>query len=215
MKLKIVLFVIVALLTLEGCASTTITSFKDPQYKTTTFNRILVIANFSNLQRRWRVETQLVKEFQRIGVFAIEYLNLFPPTRDYTDEEKINQLVNNNIDSFIMIDAGESGVSQVYIPQIGSYTTKTGKVNIYGNAATYDEKSTTTNYGGYVISKPWAHFNAKLFNASNGQNAWIASAFTGGNGLAGFDTVIDSFCWKMVQQLIDDGIIIKTKWNDW
>lgn len=82
-------------------------------------------------------------------------------------------------------------------------------MSVYGNRATYHEKSKTTTYGGYTITKPWAQFDAKLFDVSNGQNAWIASTFSGGNAYANFKTVINSFCGKIVEQLIKDGVVIK------
>lgn len=209
MKTKILLLGVAALIGFGGCASTSMTSFTDPSYRTTTFSRILVIANLSDLQWRQRIESRLVQEFRENGIFAMEGMNLFPPTRDLTDQEKIDLLVQNRIDSYIVVDVGETGTQQVYIPQTGSSTKTEGTVSIYGNTATYREKSKTTTYGGYTVSIPWAKFDAKLFDVSNGQNAWVASAFTGGNAYANFNTVINSFCGKTVEQLVKDGIVKK------
>jgi hypothetical protein len=137
----------------------------------------------------------------------MEGMNLFPPTRTLTDEQKIDLLLQNNIDSYIVVGVGETGTQQVYIPQTGSSTKTKGSVNVYGNTGTYQEKSTTTTYGGYTVSKPWVQFDAKFFDVSNGQNAWVASAFTGGNAYANFNTVVNSFSSKTVEQLIKDGVV--------
>ena len=209
MKTIILLLGVAALIGFSGCASTNITSFTDPDYKSTNFTRVLVITNLSDLQWRQQIESQLVQEFRDNGIFAMEGINLFPATREFTDQEKIDLLIQNKIDSYILIDVGETGTQQVYIPQTGSSTKTEGSVSVYGNTTTYREKTKTTNYGGYTVSKPWAKFDTKLYDVSNGQNAWIASAFTSGNAYANHETVINSFCGKTVKQLIKDGVFKK------
>lgn len=195
------------LLFLFGCASTRMTSFKDPDYQNTEFKRILVVANTNDLEDRQKLEFKMVEAFSEAGVYALESYKLFPPTRELTDEEKVDLLLKNDIDAFISISVGESGVSEVYVPQTSSTTKTKGEVNVYGNTARYKEKSTTTYQGGYTLNKPWAEFETKLYDVSNGQMAWIASSFTGGNAYANRNTVINSYCGKTVDQLIEDRLI--------
>lgn len=190
-----------------GCAHTSMTSYIDPSYRASSFKRVLVIANISDLQWRQKVESRLVEAFRDQGIFAMESLDLFPPTRNLSDEQKVKLLLQNHIDSYIVVSVGDAGAQQVYIPPTGSSTKTSGSVSVYGDNATYQEKSTTTTYGGYTVSKPWAQFDAKLFDASNGQNAWMASAFTGGNAYANYNTVVNSFCDKTVEQLVNDGVV--------
>lgn len=194
---------------LVGCASTRMTSFKDPDYQKAEFKRILVVANTNDLEDRQKLESKLVEAFSDIGVFAMESFRLFPPTRELSDEEKVDLLLKNDIDAFISISVGESGVSEVYVPQTSSTTKTKGEVNVYGNTARYKEKSTTTYQGGYTLNKPWAEFETKLYDVSNGQMAWIASSFTGGNAYANRNTVINSYCGKTVDQLLEDNLIKK------
>lgn len=197
------------LLFLFGCASTRMTSFKDPDYQNTEFKRILVVANTNDLEDRQKLEFKMVEAFSEAGVYALESYKLFPPTRELTDEEKVDLLLKNDIDAFISISVGESGVSEVYVPQTSSTTKTKGEVNVYGNTARYKEKSTTTYQGGYTLNKPWAEFETKLYDVSNGQMAWIASSFTGGNAYANRNTVINSYCGKTVDQLLEDNLITK------
>lgn len=136
-------------------------------------------------------------------------MNLFPPTRDLTYQEKTDLLVQKNIDAYIIVEVGETGIEEVYIPKTGSSTKSEGTVSVHGNTATYRGESRTTEYGGYNVYKPWAEFSVKFFDVSNGQNVWVASAFTGGNAYATFNTVINSFCVKTVEQLIEDGLVRK------
>ena len=194
---------------LVSCASTKMTSFKDPDYQNAKFKKILIVANTNDLQDRQKIESKMVEAFTENGVFALESYKLFPPTRELTDEEKVDLLLKNNIDAFISISVGESGVNEVYIPQTSSTTKTEGDVNVYGNTARYKAKSTTTYQGGYTLNKPWAKFETKLYDVANGQMAWISSSFTKGNAYANRNTVINSYCGKIVDQLLEDNLITK------
>ena len=210
MKIFNYIFTTLSLIILVGCASTRMTSFTDPDYQKAEFKRILVVANTNDLEDRQKLESKMVEEFSNIGVFALESFRLFPPTRELTDEDKVELLLKYDIDAFISISVGESGVSEVYVPQTSSTTKTKGNVNVYGNTATYKEKSTTTYQGGYTLNKPWAEFETQLYDVSNGQMAWIATSFTGGNAYANRNTVIDSYCGKTVDQLLEDKLITKS-----
>lgn len=207
-KNSISLFIVFLLV---GCASTRMTSFKDPDYQKAEFKRILIVANTNDLEDRQRLESKMVEVFSEVGVFALESFKLFPPTRELSDEDKVDLLLKNNIDAFISISVGESGVSEVYVPQTSSTTKTEGNVNVYGNTASYKQKSKTTYQGGYTLNKPWAEFEIKLYDVSNSQMAWIASSFTGGNAYANKNTVINSYCGKTVDQLLEDNLITKVK----
>ena len=196
---------------LFGCASTRMTSFKDPDYQKADFKRILVVANTSDLEDRQRLENRMVESFTNVGVYAVESYKLFPPTRNLADDEKVKIILKNNIDSFISISVGESGVNEIYVPPTGSTTRTEGNVSVYGNTANYRQKSKTTYQGGYNLSKPWAEFETKFYDVSNGRMAWIASSFTGGNAYAKRNTVINSYCGKTVDQLLNDKLITNLK----
>ena len=86
--IKIYFFFIISFL-LFGCASTKMTSFKDPDYQQANFKRILIIANTTDLEKRQKLESKMVIEFSKVGVFALESYNIFPPTRELSNEDKI------------------------------------------------------------------------------------------------------------------------------
>lgn len=207
MKAKQYFINLLLILFLFGCASTRMTSFKDPDYLDSKFERILVVANTNDLEDRQNLESGMVEEFTEIGVFALESFKLFPPTRDLSEEDKVDLLLANNIDGFITIDVGESGVNSVYVPQTGSTTKKEGRVNVYGNSATYKEKSKTTYQGGYTLNKPWAEFETRLYDVTNGNMAWIATSFTGGNAYANKNTLIGSYCSTTIEKLVEEKLV--------
>jgi len=162
---------VLAIVGSAGCASTNMTSFKDPAFQNITLKRILIIANTSDLQWRQKLESRMVEAFKDVGLDAMQSVFLFPPTRNLSNDEKVALLVQNNIDAYLSINVGESGVQDVYVPPTGSTTKTKGEVFVYGNRAQYEEKSTTTVEGGYTLSKPWAKFQSKLHDVSSGSIA--------------------------------------------
>ncbi|MBU0558237.1 MAG: hypothetical protein KJ799_16390 [Bacteroidetes bacterium] len=211
MKFRRISLSILSILYVLGCASTKITSFIDPAYQLANFKNILIIVNTSNLEDRKNIENTMVKYFLSKGRSATESYKVFPPTRNFTDEEKIEILLKNKIDAFIAISIGEYGVSEYYIPQTSSVTKTTGNVNVYGGSATYNTKSKTSYEGGYTLRKPWAEIETKMYDVSNGQMTWIATSFNGGNAYANKSTVIESYCEATVNKLIEDRMV---KWTN-
>jgi hypothetical protein len=199
MNKTLVLFVLIAG---AGCASTNLTSFKDPAFHNTTFSHILIIANTSDLQWRQNLESRMVEAFKDAGVDAVQSIILFPPTRNLSTDEKVDLLVKNNIDAYLSINVGESGVQSVYVPPIG-------KTVVEGNQV-YEDPNKIVG-GNYTLSKPWANFQTSLHETSSGSTAWIANSSTGGNAYANFSTVINSYCDKVVKQLKEDGLIATRK----
>ena len=197
-----------------GCASTQMTSFKDPDYEGSVFKRILVIVNTSDLEKQLYFETRMTKVFNGAGIFAKEGFKLFPPTRNMVATEKIELLKRDSIDAYISVYVGESGIEQIYIPPTGTSTKTEGSATVSGNQITYEEKSKTTVIGGYTISKPWAEFYAKLMDVSSGRTAWISSSFTGGSALSSFYTVINSFCDQILSQLVTDKLVKTVEQNE-
>lgn len=198
------------LVLLVGCASTRMTSFKDPDYEHKSFKRILVVVNSTDLEKRFFFESSMVSALTKLQVTAIEGYKLFPPTRELTQSDKVDILLKNQIDAYITVAVGETGVQDVYFPP--TTTTKTeGSASVTGNQIHYEEKSKTKTQGGFTISKPWAEFGAKLIDAASGNTAWIATAFTGGSAFSSFNTVITSFCNQTADNLEHDGLITLPK----
>jgi hypothetical protein len=73
-----------------------------------------VFANVSDLRWRQKVESRLVAALRNAGVFAVEGAQFFPPTRSFTDEEKVDLLIRSNIDGYISVSVGDSGTTEVY-----------------------------------------------------------------------------------------------------
>jgi hypothetical protein len=186
---------------LSGCASTStsITSFTDPDYKSFQFNKILVISNTSKLSYRLGMENRIVEVLAANGIKSIPSYSILPPTREFSDTQKKELMQNKEIDGCLMINFGEQGVKEISIPITGS----TSRTTVLGNSI-----NTSTQYiGGETFSLPYAEFEIKLFDISNGKMAWIANSFTGGNAYSNFNNVYWSFCIKIIERLSSDNLI--------
>ena len=184
---------------LTGCASTSITSYTDPDYRAVQFKNILVVANTNKLGDRLGMENRIVEVLETNGIKSIPSYSILPPTREFSDSQKIKLMLDNKVDGCIMINFGEKGVQEYSIPILGSNS----QTQFNGNTIT-----TSTKYiGGETFSKPYAEFEIKLYDVNNGKMAWIANSFTGGNAYANFNTVYSSFCDKIVDRLSQDNLI--------
>jgi hypothetical protein len=207
MKYRQISYFLAGIFTLiTGCASTSITSFTDPDYKSIQFKNILVAANTNKLGYRLSMENRIVEVFATNGIKSIPSYSIFPPTREFTDSLKKDLMISNNIDGCLMVYFGESGIEQVQIPVIGSKTK--GTVTYNSRGADYELK--TTYIGGQVLDKPYAEFDIKLYDVINGKMAWIANSFTGGSAYSNFNTVYSSFCDKIIERLSADNLIRTT-----
>ena len=91
------------LVLLSGCASTTVSSFVDPEYATEKYSRPIVWGKIAPLEDRQRLENGIVKNFRNKGVNAIPGTQVFPPTRDITKEFIASALVKSGGDSLFIV----------------------------------------------------------------------------------------------------------------
>ncbi|HEX2983979.1 MAG TPA: hypothetical protein VHO28_10600 [Ignavibacteriales bacterium] len=190
---------VLLLISLAGCAtaSTSVTSYKDPDYEQKEFKKVLITVNTKDLEEKFAIETRLVKDLALAGVSAVEGNKLFPPTRSFTDEEKTASMLENEIDAFIVITPEEFGVKENYVP-------------VSESKKYVDGEFVKTYEGGYKEDKPWAEYETALFDVSNGKKVWMATSSTQGNADAHKSDIINSFCYKMIHKLLSDKLLIKT-----
>ena len=202
-KVVLTSFLLGLFISLSGCASTSITSYTDPDYRAVQFKKILVVANTNKLSDRLAMENRFVGAFEDNNITAIGSYTIFPPTREFSDSSKIEIMLRNNIDCCLMLYFGQRVIEQIQIPVIGSLT----KSAITKNNNEAKISSNTTFIGGQVVDKPYAEFEIKLFDVYNGRTAWIANSLTGGSAYSDFNIVYKSFCDKIIDRLFEDNLI--------
>ena len=199
--------VICLVLAVVGCASTKMASVTDPTMRDKRYQRFVVFADIADLEMRGRMERRVVERLVESGSGGEISLDLFPPTREYTDVEIKDQLLERGIDGFLVLMVNESGTTRSHVPVSGATTTTNGTARVVGDRVHYDGQTRTNVSGGYDITRPWASFSTELYDVAGGNRTWVATAQTSGNGYAGFGTVANSYCDKIVSQLLADRLL--------
>ena len=160
----------------------------------------------SDLDEQTKGEDILKEEFLENRINAYRSLDFFLPTREYSDNEIMKILINNDVDAVLLVEFVDAYTDQSYVPQSNTTTTK-GQVTAYGNTARYKENSKTYSYGGYYINKPRIKFISKLIDVNEDIVAWIGSSLTKGNAYAGFGTLISSLGSNIVEDLLEKKLL--------
>lgn len=115
MKFTVIL-IFIALLFVTGCISTRVTSLVDPQYRDSSYGRILVVADYSQLEMIKMVEKQMVQDLLDSGVFAVANSDLLPPLRKYSDEEITVIYSKYDLDACLIITPMGEKSEGFYLP---------------------------------------------------------------------------------------------------
>ena len=192
-----------ALLALSAsCATASISSIVAPESAGHTYHSVLVLAPFGDIGMRRFVEEAFEGWSQDSGTRFVPAYRLLFPGRSYTQAEVTQILRANRIDATLLLEPQSSGTSTTYVPPTYKLTCSqwlsgTGCIQVTSSAS-----------GGGEISKPWATFSAKLFDATTGSVAWIATGSGGGGALTNMGSVYNAIANRTVRQLATDGLVV-------
>ena len=190
-----------------NCATTQVSSVRNPQLSKKTFRTLLVFAVYYDIGMRKLIEYTFTNKLKSKGATSYPSIDLIPPVKDYSKEEIRDILEKYKIDGILIIAFKSYWESQVYIPRS---TYSSGSGYLYGNYFHY--KGYTQEFGGFYVSKPRVKFETRLLDVSTGQFAWVATSITAGNAFAGVKTLVDSLADEVVKKLKSENII-KLKHN--
>jgi len=188
---------------LMGCASTKISTVRNPESYNTKFENILVIVPFTDIGLRRQTEEIFVSKFNSSDMKALSSLELMPPIKDYSDQELMNILDKNKVDGILTVALKDYWTSESYVPKSSSTQ---GSANLYGNSLYY--RSYTQQYGGYYVSKPNVSFETRLFDRRSGEVAWLVSSTTSGNAFADYGNLASSLAKKVVSELKKEDMLV-------
>ena len=85
MYLKSFIFIISAVL-LSACVTTDMSSYVDPEYESSGYQvrTVVVRALGAGLKETQEAETGLVEKFKSYGIDAVKFIDIVPPTREYS-----------------------------------------------------------------------------------------------------------------------------------
>jgi hypothetical protein len=139
-----------------------------------------------------QIQASVIEEAQKRGVAAQDAFIIFPPTRNYSNDEIRRGLAQNGIDAVLTIQVGDTGVISQYAGTIFQSQTSgtfagTGTATTFGNSTniSIDGISHQSTFGSatpiYRHSRQTA-FHARLIEASSGRTLWIGNGQVSANG---------------------------------
>lgn len=205
MKIKnfVLFFVMLIILFLNGCAATQLNTVRNPELYNVKFEKILVVAPFTDIGLRRQTENTFVAKFSSAGMDSLSSIEIIPPTKEYSNYELLNILDKYKIDGILTVALKDFWTTQTYVPKSSSTS---GSANLYYNSLKY--QSYTQEYGGYYISKPSVYFETRLLDRKSEQIAWIVTSTTSGNAFADYRNLSNSLATRIVKELTKENMLI-------
>lgn len=187
----------VALVLLAGCATTNITGFTDPDYKSKVYKNLVVVTPNLNLEYASLLQGKLCQAIKMKKAGCVRGLDLFPPTRTYNTDAIVRILSDNQIDGYLLVSYGGGSTQS---QQVG--TLSYGTANVYGN--TVSAYSSTTPIMSFTRSDG---YSAVLIDTATYNKAWIGGVRTHASGLANItdEVFTTSFATKLAAELSTAG----------
>ena len=182
----------------SSCASvaTNVTAIKNPEAQQVKLKKILVVAFIPDLDFKITTEKNVAIELTSLGIEAIPSVQLLPPVKKYSAEDFLKTIKQNKIDGVLMIEIEDIHNEKIYIPET-SYSS--GEADFYGNSIYF--QSSTSEFGGFTISKPVAKFVVKLFDTKTGKLVWMGVVKCRGNGFASYNDLTQALGEELVKNL--------------
>lgn len=196
-------FLLLVLVTLTGCSSTTnITgSWINPE-ASTQYQSILVTVLTPNVVAREAVENSLVEELRKEGVNAKSSLETFPPNFMNQQPEKqdiLDKVTSENMDGILTITLQDSEEETRYVPGSTAY------VPVRGSFGRYYSVYYPTMYdpGYYTTSKLYFTEN-NLYDVGTENLVWSAQSKT--YDPTNVETAARGIARAVVNQMKQDGL---------
>ncbi len=207
MKFLAPLFLII----LSACVTTKTTGYLDPAYRDSSYtvNKVVVKATSDSMEESMLAETELVNKFSSLGVEAIKYTDIIPPTRNYETAEVMKLVKKTGADSMFIASTNGKSTIESYVPPTYHAGSSTSYISGFGNYATvntYHQPSYTT--GGYSISTPTMTTSSYLFDLKNGNTIWQAEGSAGGNAFSNYSELLISSGKDAISDLVEKGLIV-------
>lgn len=189
---------------MTGCTSTNLISQVNNDFSNHHFQRLMAHGNFLDLGYRKLAEEQLCKEIHnKTNCDCIKSLDIFFHAEEYDSTEIEKRLQENMIEGVLTLQPTGAGTTSIYIP---SATYTTANVHIHGNSAT--GSSTTTEFGGFDLSQPWADYEAILRSTVENKVAWYATAGSRGSAFSEQKDLLLSAISGVVDDLIKEEMLV-------
>ena len=212
------LVAITTCLFVASCASTRMTSFRDPSAANTTFKTILVIAAFGDLESRVAAEDAFVNRLENFGVRGIPSYTVISPQDEYTEDEFEQRLAESGADGLLLVSITDSYPVDIHPGEPSSTLRARERLEQLDRRESADrtereqgnslrDSVATDSERELTLTQPRIHTELRLFNVSTGRTAWVASSQTSGGTAARLESVMRSLADKTGKELQEHGLI--------
>lgn len=177
---------------LSACATTNISSFKDADFKNSQYGSFVAYASVDDLGQRKVIENHLCKLLVERDASCQVGIELFPPTRGYSDAQIKAGAKNSGADALLTVDLMSAYTKESTVV----HTTPQNSSDTYGNPGvtnTSISKSYTAVGKHKVTLIDTAQSKSAFVATTETESQWVNPAY--------------SLAEKIVQQLDDSGLI--------
>jgi hypothetical protein len=194
-----------------GCVTTSMQGYADKDLPAHPIAHVaaLVVAPLPLAQS---LQADLTTEAAKANITIEDALTIFPPTRQYANDEIKRELKDRGIDGVLVVNVGDTGVMQQYAGTVlsGSYSGSvvgSGVINNYGgfSTASYSGASSGIVQGSAVPiyrQSRQTTFSATLSDPATGRNLWVGKGEIDASGRLFVGT--DTGASKTVQAILSD-----------
>lgn len=193
---------------LASCASTETRGISDPDFVGKQYQKIVIYATVPDLKSRQDLENLVVTEMMKRGITAYMGTNLFPPTREWSEDEMQKAMVDKGFDGFLKIDLVNQDVKET-VDNATSTTTTTGEQSKTRDGKTKYKETSTTTTNANVTKTFFSSFQTDLIDVKTNRKAWTATSNSqSGQGFSDdFSLIFESYAEDIVEHLKKHGHI--------
>ncbi len=176
----------------SACTKTKMTAIKDPDAPAAPYKRLLVVAAFSDLESRDRVENRFVKSLAQVGIDATGSMRVILPTRQYATHEDVRRAVE------------PTGADGILFLRVTEVTNQVDAVITIAHAFT----PSSWIVGSYTIESSRMRSEVRLIDTQSGRTSWIGTARTESNRKSTTERMITSLAGTTADQLRDAQLVV-------
>lgn len=209
-----VIAVLLILSVMAACSSSTkiLGSWKSPNVPAEGYKNIFVTALTERIVARQTIETDLNKMLQSQGVNATSNFEIIPIGFKATPEAKdkvVNAIREAGNDAILTVALLDQTSETRYVPGSTMYSPM-GYGGYYGRFYGYYSYYNPVMYDpGYYSTEKMYYLEINLYDAKTEELVWSAQSET--TNPSSIETSSNAFSLSVVDQLLKDGVITKTK----
>lgn len=199
----------VTLSILASCVSSSIAAYRSPDHAELGYSKVMIVPLFQDLSLVQAAERHGEEVISKGGGTAVLGSGLVLPGTSLDDLRVAVRMRTLGIDSILLIAFADQGVPTSIAPITSSTTAMAFQSpGSPGMQSISFGQSTTTVAGGGVVDKPWARFDAALFDVRDGACAWRATITTAGGAGVTWERLVRTAIGIAASRLLSERVVV-------